>query len=163
MKNSGQRNFAVSKETESKLFQLRNYHNATYNKLFEIMVENAFSSMNEAINLNKGKELEEQNLKVGFQVQQLTLMFSELKKENAILNTKNEELEKRLDVLTKHTETNSEKTNNSISSITKNLTILHTNCENSFKKVEKHYNELDKWVNKKDSSFSSKITNLFKE
>jgi len=95
-KKLGQRNFAVSKEVEEKLLQLRNYHNKTYNNLFEILVENAFLSMNEAINLTKGKELEEQNHRVGFQVQQLTLMFSELKKELAKVRTENQNLKEQI-------------------------------------------------------------------
>lgn len=95
-KKLGQRNFAVSKEIEEKLLQLRNYHNKTYNNLFEILVENAFLSMNEAINLTKGKELEEQNHRVGFQVQQLTLMFSELKKELAEVRTENHNLKEQI-------------------------------------------------------------------
>lgn len=97
IKKQGQRNFAVSKDTEEKLTKLRNYHNKTYNNLFEILVENAYLSMEEAVNLNKGKELEEQNLKVGFQVQQLTLMFSELKKELAEVKKENSNLVKGID------------------------------------------------------------------
>lgn len=96
-KKQAQRNFAVSKEVEEKLLKLRNYHNKTYNSLFAILVENAFLSMEEAINLNKGKELEEQTLKVGFQVQQLTLMFSELKKELAEVRRENINLKENIE------------------------------------------------------------------
>lgn len=88
--------YNISKQSIDKLFQLRNYHNKTYDSLIELMIENAFLSMNEAINLNKGKELEEQNLKVGFQVQQLTLMFSELKKELAEVRTENQSLKEQV-------------------------------------------------------------------
>lgn len=94
-----QRNFAVSKEVEEKLLKLRNYHNKTYNSLFEILVENAYLSMEEAVNLHKGKELEEKTLQASFQVQQLTLMFAELKKEISTLNNDNVNLHKTIDVL----------------------------------------------------------------
>ena len=88
--------YNLSNETIKKLFELRNYHNKTYDDLIDIMVENAFLSMNEAINLTKGKELEEQNHRVGFQVQQLTLMFSELKKELAEVRTENHNLKEQI-------------------------------------------------------------------
>lgn len=97
IKKQGQRNFAVSKDVEEKLTKLRNYHNKTYNSLFAILVENAYLSMEEAVNLNKGKELEEQNLKVSFQVQQLTLMFSEIKKELAEVKKENVNLKENIE------------------------------------------------------------------
>lgn len=89
--------FNLSNETIDKLLKLRNYHNKTYDNLISIMVENAYLSMEESVNLTKGKELEEQNLKVSFQVQQLTLMFSELKKELAEVKKENTNLVKSID------------------------------------------------------------------
>lgn len=89
--------FNLPNQAVEKLLKLRSYHNKTYDGLISLMIENAYLSMEEAVNLNKGKELEEQNLKVGFQVQQLTLMFSELKKELAEVKKENTNLVKSID------------------------------------------------------------------
>jgi len=146
MKNQSQRNFAVSKETESKLFQLRNYHNSTYNKLFEIMVENAFLSMNEAINLNKGKQLEEQNLKVGFQVQQLTLMFSELKKELAEVRTENQNLKEKL-----------HSNGNKLDETNKRIEVEEKKNKGRSERFTAQIETINNWISNKDKSWLDKI------
>lgn len=141
-----QRNFAVSREVEEKLLKLRNYHNKTYNNLFEILIENAYLSMEESVNLTKGKELEEQNLKVSFQVQQLTLMFSELKKELAEVKTQYQSVKEQLEI-------DNEKQGALINLVNEEK----TNNKGRSERYSQQIKSINEWINKKDNSFLGKL------
>jgi len=141
-----QRNFAVSREVEEKLLKLRNYHNKTYNNLFEILIENAYLSMEESVNLTKGKELEEQNLKVSFQVQQLTLMFSELKKELAEVKTQYQSVKEQLEI-------DNEKQVALINLVNEEK----TNNKGRSERYSQQIKSINEWINKKDNSFLGKL------
>ena len=156
-KKLAQRNFGVTKETEQKLLQLRNYHNKTYNHLLEILVDNAFLAMNEATNIDKAKQLEEQNKSVGFQVQQLTSMFGAYKAELEAIKIENTTLKEQLSKLEKNLTEQSEK----ITRTDKRISEIYLVCDNAFKKVASNYNSLSSWVNKKDGSFTAKLSKLF--
>lgn len=86
------RSFNLKNETVEKLTKLRNYHSKTYDSLISIMIDNAFLSIDEKVNLEKGKELEEKNLIVTQQIHTLTLLFTKLEKELAELKTENSNL-----------------------------------------------------------------------
>jgi len=83
------RSFNLKNETVEKLTKLRNYHSKTYDSLISIMIDNAFLSIDEKVNLEKGKELEEKNLIVTQQIHTLTLLFTKLETELAELKTEN--------------------------------------------------------------------------
>lgn len=101
MKEKKQRNFETDAETEQKLIKLRNYHNQSFNKIYRIIVDNAFASMEETKSIGLAEKLDAQYIKVDHQMQQLSLMFgaykSELEKlkiENSLLRGRLEDTEK---------------------------------------------------------------------
>lgn len=138
--------YNLSKQSTDKLFQLRNYHNRTYDSLIELMIENAFLSMNEAINLTKGKQLEEQNLKVGFQVQQLTLMFSELKKELAEVKTENQNLKEKL-----------HSNGNKLDETNKRIEVEEKKNKGRSERFTAQIETINNWILNKDKSWLDKI------
>lgn len=150
---STKKTFNLSKETIDKLLKLRNYHNKTYDNLINIMVENAFLSMEEAINLNKGKELEEQTLKVGFQVQQLTLMFSELKKELAEVKKENVNLKENIEEIKEDKKEISKALNDEILKNKGRSEKVAAQLEKQSSKIS----SLEKYNQEKDKSWLDKI------
>lgn len=141
-----QKNVELKIGTLKKLTELRNYHNKTYNNLFEILIDNAFLKMDEEVNLDKADELKEQNLKVSFQVQQLTLMFAELKKELAEVRTEYFNLkENNLDL-----KTTTEKQ-------AKNINEIEVKNKERSTRYTEQIKVLNEWVSNKDKSFLDKI------
>jgi hypothetical protein len=145
-KRTLQKNFNISNDIKLKLSELRNYHNKTYDNLFEILIENAFLQMSEATNLNKAKELDDKNLKISFQVQQLTLMFAELKKENAEIKTYSSSLTKQLDEL----KATSKELNGE-------LQAQEVKNKERSTKYSGEIGRLNKWAEEKDKSLWQKI------
>jgi len=137
--NKLKRTFNLSIEVVNKLTNLRNYHNKTYDKLVEIVIENAFLKMSEDVNLEQSNKLEEQNLRVGFQIQQLTLMFSELKKELVEVKAENKNLYQ------------------SLNDQSKLISDMETKNKDRSVRYTANIKYITEWISNKDKSFLDKI------
>ena len=89
--------FNCKTETLNKLVEIRNYHNKTFDKVFELFVENAYLSMSEITQEKTAEKLIADNKMFAFQVQQLTLLFSQLKEENTNLKAESDKIRKDFD------------------------------------------------------------------
>lgn len=111
-KRKTQRNFETDKETEQKLNVLRNYHNQSFNRLYKIIVDNAFMAMEEKKNEGLAEKLDTQYIKTDHQIQQLTLMFGAYKTELEKLKTDNDGLKEKLSEVEEHSKKTEEENKN---------------------------------------------------
>lgn len=163
-KSANNRTFSISKVAQDKLLKLRNYHNKSYNNLIEILIENAYCQMSEAVNIDKTKELEKQKQQVDFQVQQLTLMFGNLKSEfesvkaeNFILREKTEAAVKKSVEISNLVSTSSKELQTQIDSIKQTVESNNSDLSKGLKRHSERFVEYKKLIDDLEERKSNKF------